>query len=105
MADILDLSELTTLSTGDMMYIVDDPSGTPADKKVELGTIFSKLTLIGGLERSTDPTEPTEGTWVMWMSDGTGKGDDGDVLIASMAGGTAKYSIVFDHSAGTNFTT
>lgn len=105
MADILDKAKLTTLSTGDAMYIVDDPGGTPIDKYVELGKLFSGMTMIGGLERSTDPTEPTEGTWVMWMSDGTGKGDDGDVLIASMAAGTAKYSIVFDHSAGTNFTT
>jgi hypothetical protein len=42
------------------------------------------------LERSSDPAEPAEGECVIWMSDGSGKGDDGDVLIASKAGGTTK---------------
>ena len=51
-------------------------------------------------EKSADPTQPTEGVCVLWMSDGTGKGDDGDVLIASTAGGVTKYAILFDHSAG-----
>lgn len=53
-----------------------------------------------GLERSSDPTEPAEGQYVIWMSDGTGKGDDGDVMIASQAGGVTKYGTLFDHSGG-----
>jgi hypothetical protein len=53
------------------------------------------------VERSSDPTEPSEGEAVIWMSDGTGKGDDGDVMIASQAGGTTNYDTLFDHSAGT----
>ena len=52
------------------------------------------------IERSSDPTEPGEGFAVIWMSNGTGKGDDGDVLIASKAGGSTTYAILFDHSAG-----
>ena len=55
---------------------------------------------IGGLEKSADPAEPAEGGFVIWMSDGTGKGDDGDVLIASKAGGATKYATLFDHSGG-----
>ena len=47
-----------------------------------------------------DPTQPDEGEGVIWMSDGTGKGDDGDILFASQAGGVTNYAIVFDHSAG-----
>jgi hypothetical protein len=38
---------------------------------------------------------------VVWLSDGTGLGDDGDVIIASTAGGVTNYAILFDHSAGT----
>jgi hypothetical protein len=53
------------------------------------------------LERSADPAEPAEGECIIWMSDGTGKGDDGDILMASKAGGTTRYSVIFDHSAGT----
>jgi len=52
------------------------------------------------LEKSADPSEPSEGQAVILMSDGTGKGDDGDVMIASKAGGTTKYGTLFDHSAG-----
>lgn len=52
------------------------------------------------LEKSADPAEPGEGECVIWMSDGTGKGDDGDVLIASKGGGITKYGTLFDHSAG-----
>ncbi len=55
---------------------------------------------ISGLEKSADPTEPAEGSYVIWMSDGTGKGDDGDVLIGSQAGGVTKWTTLFDHSAG-----
>lgn len=51
-------------------------------------------------ERSSDPSEPSEGETKIWMSDGTGYGDDGDVCIASKAGGTTNKAILFDHSAG-----
>jgi len=55
------------------------------------------------VERSANPPAPAEGTAIIWMSDGTGAmlGDDGDVLIASTAGGVTKYAVLFDHSAGT----
>ena len=52
-------------------------------------------------ELSANPTAPDEGSAVIWMSDGTALGDDGDVIIASTAGGTTNYLIFFDHSAGT----
>jgi len=70
---------------------------------------FQTLTLTGDLvsggwlklmEQAADPPEPAEGQCVIWMSDGTGKGDDGDVLIASKAGGTTTWTTLFDHSGG-----
>jgi hypothetical protein len=54
----------------------------------------------GLLERSSDPDAPAEGEAVIWMSDGTGKGDDGDILVASNAGGVTNWTTLFDHSAG-----
>jgi hypothetical protein len=51
-------------------------------------------------ELSSDPGEPDEGSAVLWMSDGTGKGDDGDVMIASNPNGTTKYGTLFDYSGG-----
>ena len=53
------------------------------------------------LERTSDPAKPAEGNCIVWMSDGTGLGDDGDVIISSTAGGVTNYAILFDHSAGT----
>jgi len=34
------------------------------------------------------------------MADGSGKGDDGDVLIASNPDGTTKWGTLFDYSGG-----
>jgi len=62
--------------------------------KVELEEALSLL------EKSADPAEPVEGECIIWISDGTQKGDDGDVLIASKAGGVTKWTTLFDHSAG-----
>ncbi len=52
------------------------------------------------LERSADPTEPGEGEAVIWMSDSTGKGDDGDILAASQAGGNTTYTIIHVNATG-----
>ena len=49
---------------------------------------------------SADPSEPASGDTVIWASDGTGKGDAGDVMIASNVGGTTKYGTLFDYSGG-----
>ena len=53
------------------------------------------------LERTSDPAKPAEGNMIVWLSNGTGLGDDGDVIISSTAGGVTNYAILFDHSAGT----
>ena len=71
------------------------------------GIVLSKdatISFSGGLvikERSADPVDPAEGETVIWMSDGTGIGDDGDVMIKGTAGAVTKYNTLSDHSAGT----
>lgn len=50
-------------------------------------------------ERSVDPADPKEGNMVLWMSDGTGAGDDGDVLVKINVGGTVKTATIVDYSA------
>jgi hypothetical protein len=55
---------------------------------------------LGMKQLSADPSAPATGYSVIWASDGTGKGDAGDVMIASNVGGTTKYATLFDYSAG-----
>ena len=54
---------------------------------------------LAGIERSTDPGDPVEGRYVIWMSDGTAAGDDGDLMIKLTAGGVTKTGTLVDHSA------
>ena len=49
-------------------------------------------------ERNSDPANPPEGRAVIWLSDGTGTGDDGDVLIKITAGGVTKTATLVDFS-------
>jgi hypothetical protein len=50
-------------------------------------------------EKSSDPSDPTEGNSVLWMSDGSATGDDGDILIKITAGGSTKTVTLVDFSA------
>lgn len=52
-----------------------------------------------GQELSADPSDPAEGMHVLWQSDGTGSGDDGDILIKITAGGVTKTVTLVDFSA------
>lgn len=50
-------------------------------------------------ELSVDPGDPDEGSTALWMSNGTGSGDDGDIMIKITAGGTTKTITLVDFSA------
>lgn len=54
---------------------------------------------VRGQDKSSDPLDPAEGNFVLWMSDGTGSGDDGDIMIKITAGGSTKTGTVVDFSA------
>ena len=74
------------------------------DGKIGIGTQSpaSELHINGALtltEKSSDPPNPSEGQSVLWMSDGTGTGDDGDILIKITAGGVTKTVTLVDFSA------
>lgn len=90
----------SVLLQGDTTVEIEDD----ADNDIAVFTASDKSASfkgpIYGTEQSSDPTEPAEGTFVIWMSDGTGYGDDGDICIASQAGGVTNKAILFDHSAG-----
>jgi hypothetical protein len=61
-----------------------------------------KITNDGGLEQAflaADPADPPSGSSVQWVSDGTGSGDAGDVMMKINVGGTVKTITVVDWSA------
>jgi hypothetical protein len=50
-------------------------------------------------ERAADPTDPAEGANIQWQSNGTGSGDDGDIMLKITAGGVTKTITLVDYSA------
>ena len=87
-------SFLWPINDGDNnQYLMTDGSGV-----LSFSSSFNVLML---LERSSNPDEPSDGEAVIWLSDGTGFGDAGDVMIASATGGVARYGTLFDFSGGT----
>lgn len=51
------------------------------------------------IELSADPNDPPEGMYTLWQSDGTGSGDDGDMMMKITAGGVTKTITLVDFSA------
>ena len=51
------------------------------------------------VELSADPPNPPEGDTVIWQSDGTGSGDDGDIMMKITSGGSTKTVTLVDFSA------
>jgi hypothetical protein len=84
-----------------LMYGVFDAD--TANQELNVNGYLITKEAIKGLERNSDPSRPEEGEFVIWMSDGTEKGDDGDIMIGSTVDGTSKYGILFDHSAGSDW--
>jgi len=67
----------------------------------KIRTTLPELRIDGELtirELSADPADPAEGSCVIWMSDGTGTGDDGDILVKVTAGGSTITATLVDFS-------
>jgi len=47
---------------------------------------------------SADPADPYDGNSVQWVSDGSGSGDAGDVMMKINVGGTTKIVTIIDFS-------
>lgn len=81
---------LGVVRLGDQVGVGVDSPATPLD-------VDGAITVH---ELSADPADPDEGAAAVWLSDGTGSGDDGDVLVKVTAGGSTKTVPVIDHSVG-----
>ena len=93
------------ITTGSYNFVVgydQDADSATADYQMNLGgCIFGELDEggFGGKELSSDPTDPPNGSWRIWQSDGTDSGDDGDIMIKiTDSGGTTKTATLVDYS-------
>jgi hypothetical protein len=76
------------------------PTGIrPQNNGISLGDSTYGWAGIWGQELSADPTNPSEGSHVIWQSNGTGSGDDGDIMMKITAGGVTKTATLVDFSA------
>jgi len=61
----------------------------------------TKLHVAGAVTQeplSSDPADPDAGNSVQWVSDGTGSGSAGDVMMKINVGGTTKIATLVDYS-------
>lgn len=94
-----DAVTFTTVDTGqgaNELYAMDQ------DVETTDGVTFdsvSGLATLGLVEQSADPSDPATGGSVLWQSDGTGTGDDGDILMKiTDSNGTTKTATIVDYS-------
>lgn len=90
------LRNAASLDAGDVFEV--EQTGTAVQYKTRLSDLVSFA--FGNVqEKSSDPSDPAEGYFVIWMSDGVGSGDDGDILVKVTAGGVTKTITLIDFSA------
>lgn len=84
----------------DSVALGSDAATDAADQVHVGGKSVAGVDFLDLTERSSDPADPAEGRAVMWRSDGTGSGSDGDVLIKSTAGGVTTTTNLTTSSGG-----
>ena len=66
-SELADLTALSVPATEDLLYVVDDPSGTPLDRKLtldRLGGLFLPG-LVGGRLTTESGVPATGASWIM----------------------------------------
>jgi hypothetical protein len=84
---------------------LDDPAG---DNQINIGDTIKGssgtnkwVEIQGGHGQSplsSDPDDPDDGHYIQWISDGTGSGDAGDIMIKINVAGTVKIITLVDFS-------
>lgn len=62
MTKLIDLEELTSPATTDELYIVDDPSGTPLDRRITVGNLLGSTVLKSLFDANTILAADTDDT-------------------------------------------
>lgn len=91
MADkkVTELPTLTTASAEDVLYVVDDPSGTPVSKKISLSNLLSAVpanTTFTGTATFDDKVTATDGVVTLSSATSVTSNNATTVLGSGMAG-------------------
>lgn len=76
------LTAITALTTDDLMYAVDDPTGTPASKKITWANVMASLTKVGVVT----VTQPATGSTLTIPDGVTFTGPSASGTAATLAG-------------------
>jgi len=98
------VNAITEFST-DGTFADNSDSAVPTEKAIKtyVTNNAGSVSPLVMTELSADPSKPAEGEVVIWMSDGTEYGDDGDLIIAATAGGVTNRGILWDFSAASEW--
>ena len=101
-ASIIDEAGLFSDKINSLNTNISGSLGVGIENPEESLHVYGATKLEGPLflkERTYDPSNPVEGNSVIWMSNGNGTGDDGDIMIKITAGGATKTVTLVDFSA------
>lgn len=75
-------------------------AASPSSGSIHLGETNRGWGALYIQDSSVDPSTPSNGYCVLWQSDGTGSGDDGDIMMKIVdSSGTTKTATLVDFSA------
>jgi hypothetical protein len=112
--EVQDLTELTTLASGDAFLVIDDPSGTPAAKYITINNLLAALSTLGtdgsgnvgigtaGPDNLLHVNSTSSGDGILIQSKTAGTGDTANLFFkvtTDTADAYRKAAVIFERSA------